>query len=65
MDRLAANKGLTPSKQKTRRAIAILAGKIDAATAAPTPATKALTAGVAGLRNEAGKAVAPAAATTP
>lgn len=58
MDRLAAGKDLTPSETKTRRAIAILASKIDAATA--TPATKALSEGAAALRTEAEKAVAPA-----
>ena len=58
MDQLAANKNLTPAEQKTRHAIAILAGKINAAT--PTPATKALTDGIAGLQIETGKAVVPA-----
>lgn len=55
MDRLAAGKNLTPAEMKTRRAIAILASKINAAT--PTPATKAISEGAAALRTEAGKAL--------
>jgi hypothetical protein len=58
MDRLASGKNLTPSERKTRRAIAILAGKIDAAT--PTPATKAVSEGAAALRTEIEKTVSPA-----
>jgi hypothetical protein len=55
MDHLAAGKNLTPSEMKTRRAIAILASKINAAT--PTPATKALSEGAAALRIEGEKAM--------
>ncbi|MES2460451.1 MAG: hypothetical protein V4671_07695 [Armatimonadota bacterium] len=55
MDHLAANKNLTPSETKTRRAIAILAGKINMATV--TPASKALTDGAASLRKGAEAAV--------
>ena len=59
MDHLAANKNLTPAEKKTRRAIAILAGKISAAT--PTPATAAVSAGAAALQ----KGAAAAVSTTP
>jgi hypothetical protein len=51
MNHLAANKNLTASEKKTRRAIAILAGKIDAA--APTPATTAISERTAAMRKEA------------
>ncbi len=52
--RLAANKGLTPSEKKTRRAIAILTGKIEGATA--TNETRAVSEGAAGIRKAVGDA---------
>jgi hypothetical protein len=58
MDHLTANKNLTASEQKTRRAIAILAGKISMATA--TPASRAISGGAASLRRESEAAVSAA-----
>jgi hypothetical protein len=56
MDHLAAGKNLTPADKKARRAIAILAGKIDAAT--PTPASRAVSDGAAAARKGVAAAVA-------